>query len=243
MIRKIVKKIIYGNKCDSNTYIKYLKSLGMKIGDHTKIYFPRNIIIDEQKPWLIEIGSNVQITDGVRILTHGYDWAVLKVKYGVVLGSSGKVKIGNNVFIGVNSTILKGVTIGDNVIIGANSLVNKDCIESGVYAGNPIKFIMTLEEYKNKRELKQLEEAYELSVEYFKTYNIWPKKEVLREFFYLFEDANKVKINDIFDEVMNLEGNIVFSYEVLKKIKRKFKNYDEFLNYVQRRYKNDKESN
>ena len=48
MIKKIVKKIIYGNKCDSSTYIKYLKSLGMKIGDHTKIYSPRNIIIDEQ---------------------------------------------------------------------------------------------------------------------------------------------------------------------------------------------------
>mgnify|MGYP000535014939 CR=1 FL=1 len=27
MIRKIVKKIIYGNKCDANTYIKYLKRL------------------------------------------------------------------------------------------------------------------------------------------------------------------------------------------------------------------------
>ncbi|MFD0777274.1 acyltransferase [Flavobacterium myungsuense] len=36
------------------------------------------------------------------------------------------IKIGNNVFIGAHSTILKGVTIGDNVVIGACSLVSKD---------------------------------------------------------------------------------------------------------------------
>ena len=145
-LKKLLKKKIYGVRVDSNSYIKYLRKIGMKIGNETKIYSPRNVIIDEQKPCLIEIGNNVQITDGVRILTHGYDWSVLKVKYGEVFGSAGKVKIGNNVFIGVNSTILKGVIIGDNVIIGANSLVNKDCIEEGVYAGNPVRYIMSLED-------------------------------------------------------------------------------------------------
>lgn len=34
--------------------------------------------IDETRPWLVEIGDDVQITAGVTILTHGYDWAVLK---------------------------------------------------------------------------------------------------------------------------------------------------------------------
>lgn len=48
-----------------------------------------------------------------------------KKVYGEILGSSGGGKIGNNVFIGMHTTILKGTNIGDNVIIGVNSLVNK----------------------------------------------------------------------------------------------------------------------
>ena len=34
---------------------------------------------------MIEIGDNVSITEGVTILTHGYDWSVFKGKYGDVL--------------------------------------------------------------------------------------------------------------------------------------------------------------
>ena len=51
----------------------------------------------------------------------------------------GGICIGNNVFIGMKTTILKGVHIGDNVIIGANSLVNKDVPNNCVVAGNPAR--------------------------------------------------------------------------------------------------------
>ena len=51
------------------------------------------------------------------------------------------IKIGNNVFIGAHSTILKGVSIGDNAVIGACSLVSKDIPSNEVWAGNPAKFI------------------------------------------------------------------------------------------------------
>ncbi len=55
--------------------------------------------------------------------------------------NSSPIAIGNHVFIGANSTILKGVTIGDGAVIGANSLVNRD-IPSGVLAaGNPARVI------------------------------------------------------------------------------------------------------
>lgn len=59
----------------------------------------------------------------MKILTHGYDWSVLKGKYGEVLGSAGKVTIGDNCFIGMNTVILKGTSIGKNTIIGAGSVV------------------------------------------------------------------------------------------------------------------------
>lgn len=115
-----------GPKASSQDYVNYLRSNGMVIGNNTVIYSPNNCVIDQTRPWMIEIGDNVSITTGATILTHGYDWSVFKGIYGDVLGSASRVKIGNNVFIGMNSTILKGVTIGNNVVIGANSLINKN---------------------------------------------------------------------------------------------------------------------
>ncbi len=58
--------------------------------------------------------------------------------------SSAPILIGNDVFIGANSTILKGVRIGDRSIIGACSLVTKDVPPDQVWAGNPAKFIRYL---------------------------------------------------------------------------------------------------
>ena len=116
----------------------------MVIGNNTVIYSPNNCVIDQTRPWMIEIGDNVSITTGVTILTHGYDWSVFKGIYGDVLGSAGRVKIGNNVFIGMNSTILKGVTIGNNVVIGANSLINKNVPDNSVVVGNPQRVVVIL---------------------------------------------------------------------------------------------------
>ena len=81
---------IYGVKSSSETYIEYLRSLGMKIGEETIIYVPTKTQIDTTRPWLISIGNNVKITEGVTILTHGFDWSVLKGVYGDILGSGGR---------------------------------------------------------------------------------------------------------------------------------------------------------
>lgn len=76
--KNILKKVIYGVKSDSASYIEHLKSIGMKIGDDCIIYVPTKTLIDEQYPWMISIGSHVRITEGVKILTHDYSWSVLK---------------------------------------------------------------------------------------------------------------------------------------------------------------------
>lgn len=155
MIKEIVKKILYREKADSNSYEKHLRKLGVRIGDRTVIYVPTKTCIDITRPWLIEIGNDVKITEGVTILTHGYDWSVLQNVYGEILGSAGKVKIGNNVFIGMKTTILKNVEIGNDVIIEANSLVNKNIPSNVVVAGNPARIIMSIDEYYQKRKLMQ----------------------------------------------------------------------------------------
>jgi acetyltransferase-like isoleucine patch superfamily enzyme len=54
------------------------------------------------------------------------------------------VEIGNNVFIGAHSTILKGVKIGDNAIVGACSVVTRSIPENEVWAGNPAVFVKKL---------------------------------------------------------------------------------------------------
>lgn len=51
------------------------------------------------------------------------------------------VRIGDNVWIGMNSIVMRGVTIGDNVIIGAGSVVTKDIPPNCVAAGVPCKII------------------------------------------------------------------------------------------------------
>lgn len=218
----------YGYKSTSSRYYNYLRRKGINLGENVKFYSPWTINIDLQRPWMIEIGSNVHITSGCRILQHGYDWAIIQKKYGEVLGSGGKVKIGNNVFIGVETTILKGVTIGDNIIIGAKSLVNKDCIKPGVYAGNPIKFIMSLDDYYLKRKDKQFEEAKEIYIEYKKKYKKRPPKEVFREYFWLFEN-NFEALDIVFIDVLKLENNFEISKKTFENKKAMFNNYDEFV--------------
>ena len=88
-MKKILKKIIYREKATSESYIAYIRSLGVQIGEECTIYSPTKILIDLTRPWLINIGNNVKITEGVTILTHGFDWSVLKGVYGDILGSSG----------------------------------------------------------------------------------------------------------------------------------------------------------
>lgn len=51
------------------------------------------------------------------------------------------IHIGNNVWIGMNATIMKGVTIGDNAIIAAGALVTKDIPAGEIWGGVPARFI------------------------------------------------------------------------------------------------------
>lgn len=230
-LKKFFKKIRYGERCDSQTYIKYLKKKGVTIGDRTVIFDPQTTIIDETRPWMIEIGNDVQITSGVTLLTHGYDWSVLKGVYGEVLGSSGVLKIGNNVFIGMHSTILKGVTIGNNVIIGANSLVNKDIPDNCVAAGNPCRVIMSLEEYYKKRKNVQIDEATELVRAYREKKGIDPDEYALHEFFWLFSD-NPDDIPPIWKKMNELVGNEKLTKQKMVEHKKIFDNMKQFLKSI-----------
>lgn len=147
-------------KTSSKRYIKWLRAQGCVIGERVEFHGIRDISIDTTRPSLIEIGDDVIFTRGVSILTHGYDWFVLRNMYHEILASSGRVKIGNNVFLGSKCIILKGITIGDNVIIGAGSVVTKNIPSNCVAVGNPAKVIMTMQEYYLKRKSCFIDEAF-----------------------------------------------------------------------------------
>lgn len=216
----------------SKTWLDYLGATGVRIGEGTVMYAkPFDVLIDTTRPWLVEIGKNVVITHGVTILTHGYDWATLKAVYGDVNGSAGKVTIGDNCFIGMNTTILKGSTIGDNVIVGAGSvLTGKTYPSNCVVAGNPAKVICTLDEYHEKRLDAQLDEAKELVLEYYKTYGKTPSKSLLSEFFWLFEERKEITESAFTYQMQNM-NNFEESNKKFLSTKPQFNGYDEFINY------------
>lgn len=220
-------------KRSSGAWINYLRSIGMRIGEGTVIHTsPLNILIDTTRPWMIDIGENVQITHGVTILTHGYDWSVMKAVYGEVSGSCGKVVIGNNCFIGMNTTILKGTVIGSNSIVGAGSvLTGRKYPDNSVIAGNPARVICTLEEYRNKRMSKQLDEAKELVVEYYKAYGVLPEKHLLSEFFWLFEPREVIISEGAFRSQMSNMNNYEYSLNKYLESEPQFNGYQEFIDY------------
>lgn len=124
--------------------IKYYKKYGLVIGENCQIL--TNTVLPE--PYLINIGSNVKITDNVKFLTHDGGMYVLRNLNKLPNADKfGKIKIGNNVFIGNNVVILPNVTIGDNVVIGAGSVVTKNIEDNVVIAGVPAKTIKTIDEY------------------------------------------------------------------------------------------------
>ena len=141
------------------------------------------------------------------------------------------MSIGNNVFIGMHSTILKGVHIGNNVIIGANSLVNKDIPDNCVAAGNPCRIIMGLDEYHEKRKAAQVEEASELVRLYRERYGKEPDEIALREFFWLFSSSSD-KLPNEWEQVNNLCGNIQKTKEVFLKHYKTYESLDTFLESI-----------
>lgn len=92
----------------------------------------------------ITIGDNV--LSGANVLITDFDWHAIDPKKRRTNENikNAPVIIGNNVWLGINSVILKGVTIGENTVIGANSLVVKDIPANVIAGGNPCKVIKDL---------------------------------------------------------------------------------------------------
>ncbi len=122
----------------------YQKYLGISFGRNVRILGKPDF---GSEPYLIEIGDDVTITEGVRFVTHDGGVGIFRNEHKGI-NVFGRIKIGNRVFIGINTIILPDVEIGDNVVIGAGSVVTRSITGGAVVAGVPARVIKSIDEYK-----------------------------------------------------------------------------------------------
>ncbi len=124
----------------------FSKYLGVKFGKNVRITDKPSF---GSEPYLITIGNDVTITDGVIFHNHDGGVGILRKKYpGIDIIKP--IKVGNNVFIGSRVIIMPGITIGNDIIIGAGSVITKDIPDGVVVVGVPGKIIRTVAEYEEK---------------------------------------------------------------------------------------------
>lgn len=128
--------------------VAYARSLGVRIGEGSRIFTPERAIFGSE-PYLVSLGNNCFIAEGVRFITH--DGAAFVLRDSLPdIDVVAPICVGNNVFIGMRAVILPGVNIGDNCIIGAGAVVSHDVPNNSVAAGVPAKTVKTIQEYTLK---------------------------------------------------------------------------------------------
>lgn len=145
MINRIINKIKKTISGISNEELSVQANIreGIKVGKNVSGLI--NCTIDHSHCWLIEIGNNVVFAPQVYLLAHDTS---AKQSTGYV--RVGKLEIGDNCFIGARAFIMPGVKLGKNCIVGAASVVTKSFPENSVIAGNPARYICSVEEYENR---------------------------------------------------------------------------------------------
>ena len=110
------------------------------VGDNSSIGYGTSISVAQK----VTIGHDTMIS--VNCLIMDNDDHPVSPKRRLLKESVNKeemqpVTIGNNVWIGANTAILKGVTIGDNAIVGTHSVVTRDVPANTIFAGVPARLI------------------------------------------------------------------------------------------------------
>lgn len=94
----------------------------------------------------ITIGNGVFIGPKVNLVTLNHDMNPSNRNATIAR----PIVIKNNVWIGINATVLQGVTVGENAIIGAGAVVTKDVPPNTIVAGNPARMIKTIDISESK---------------------------------------------------------------------------------------------
>lgn len=90
----------------------------------------------------IKIGNDNLIASGCRFIDHDHGIEPGKLIRDQIC-TEASITIGNNVWIGANAIILKGVTIKDGAVVAAGAVVTKSILSNEIWAGIPAKKIGT----------------------------------------------------------------------------------------------------
>lgn len=150
-----------------------LRELGVEIGNGCEIY-PE--VVWGSEPYLITIGDNVRITNGVKFVTHdGGLWTLRRM--GLVDKNAcfyKPITVGDNTHIGWNTIIMPGVQIGKNCIIGCGAVVTKNIPDDSIAVGVPAQVVKNIYEYADQHRETSLN-VLQLSLE--------DRKELLQKYF------------------------------------------------------------
>lgn len=147
LYRSFYKRIICHGKP-----VKYARKIGVNMNGDVHIY---GDVVWGSEPWIISLGDNVHITNGVKFLTH--DGGVLVFRKEVPdLEVTKPISVGNNVYFGNNVLIMPGAHIGSNVVVGAGAIITHDIPDCSVAVGVPARVIRSTDEYLEKLKAESL---------------------------------------------------------------------------------------
>lgn len=206
MFRKLLLRLVHPHSYSSESYVKYLKSIGIEIGDGTYFFDSPNTSIDIQRPHLIKIGNNVKIASGVKILAHDYCRSTVFQATRKYVPDYGFTSIGDNSFLGLNSIYLMGAQLGRNCIVGAGSIVTSVYPDNSVIAGSPAKLICTVSDLAARKDLKAAESAVDYAINFFIRFKRWPTvREMSNSFCWLYL-PHSIKTLEEYPDLFQLHG-------------------------------------
>lgn len=123
-------KLSKSSKIDMGQY--FLAPSLIELGNHSHIN--QGCILDARGG--IKIGNNVSISHHVTLMTGSHDINSPDFKY-----TCAPIVVDDYAFIGVNATILQGVTIGKGAVVCAGAIVTKNVPEYAIVASIPAKII------------------------------------------------------------------------------------------------------
>lgn len=119
----------------------------VELGDYSYISGPRSYVEDAIIGKYCSIAR--QVTIGVS--GHNYNWVttspiITSTQYSIIKSNISEPQrerpiIGNDVWIGMNVIIMRGIKIGDGAVVAAGSVVTKDVVPYSIVGGNPARHI------------------------------------------------------------------------------------------------------
>jgi acetyltransferase-like isoleucine patch superfamily enzyme len=125
--------------------VRRARQMGATVGEGCRLYSLR--IASEAE--LVELGDNVIVSGDVIFITHDGAIHTAREKFQNANGHYGRIRIGNNCFIGMRATIMPGVELGQGCVVAAGAVVMDSFPENCVVAGNPAAYVCPSSIYMN----------------------------------------------------------------------------------------------